>query len=434
MDSYTTRAGTPDDAEEIIAVSAAAFDARPDEQSRRNMIEHAAREAGLFRIVEVNARIVSVAKVHPHRLRVGRACEVLKGDVGGVATHPDFQRRGYGHALMLDVVDWMRREGYDLSRLGGYARFYRQFGYVPFPRRYVAFPIGPVRAGATTIPAEEVHHAPEGLPGVLRSYDAARDAVRHGELYEMLNGQRSGALVRDGEAELRAQAGLPSKPDPLQVVYELGGLVQGYAIGAEARSGIHGEEPAIAVNDIAFNPDCPEALVAVIQHILHEACSRSLRLVTARLPFDEAVLSILREAGITLRLEEAHEGIASNMMRIVNIESLFRKIAPELARRLDESGVSEWLVLTGREAMLEIRVDGEQVALAVAPGAVTVSDAASADGRLVTDQATLVKLIFGMLSFDEAVITGRGELNFVSQAVFRAWFPRQGCYGGWTLG
>jgi len=428
---YITRQGTPADAEAILTVDAAAFRRTPNPDTWPREVEAKREVAHLYRVLEVEGRIVSVAQVSPHRLRLGRAAEVLKGDVGGVATLPEYQGQGYGHAVMRDVVAWMRSAGYHLSRLGGYAPFYARFGYVPIPRRHILFPVGPVKAGATLIPAEEVCRLPAGLPGGLRPYDAGRDIIRQGDLYEMFNDRRSGAFLRDREAEARIAAHPPAAdPDPLCVVYEVNGVAQGYALAHTAEPNPHVSQPSVTVSDIAFNPAYPEALVALVKHMLGEAHRRSLPLVMVRMPFDDALFGILREERIEFRLVEQNEGLASNMMRIVNLESLLRAAAPELTANLAAAGLGGLLLAL----TLEIAADDRRVALAIRDGEVRVSPDSIPDMRLMLDQGTLIKLLFGLTTFVEAPIPDKESLPPAVRAALTGMFPRQACYGGYALG
>jgi len=428
---FLTRQGTLDDAEEILSVEMQAFRRQVDSAEWARLLDAKRKVAHLYRVLEVDGRIVSEAQVSPHRLRLGRAAEVLKGDVGGVATLPEFQGHGHGSAMMRDTVAWMRDAGYHLSRLGGYARFYGRFGYVPMPRRHVLFPIGPVKAGAATIPAEEIFRLPADLPGVMRSYDMGRDIIRHGDLSELFNGTRSGAFLRDRETEAKIAANPPpAESDPLRVVYEVDGEMQGYALSHTADPNPHVSRPSITISDIAIDPAHPEALVALIKHILSEAHRRSLSLVMARMPFDETLFAILRAERIEFRLVEQNEGIASNMMRIIDLEALLRAAAPELSANLAEAGIEKFLP----PVTLEIAVNGQRAGLEIAHGKVSATPSAAPDARLKLDQGTLIKLLFGQTTFAEAVFPSKSKLSPTARAALTGLFPRQACYGGYALG
>jgi len=429
--NYLTRPGTPEDAETILTVDLRAFGRTVAPAEWARAVEAKRVVAPHYRVLEADGRIVGVVQVAPHRLRLGRAAEVLKGDVGGVAVLPECQGQGYGATLMCDVTASMRSAGYHLSRLGGYARFYARFGYEPFPRRHVLFPVGPVRAGASVIPAEEVYRLPADLPGRLRPYDATRDVMRQGELRELFDGARSGAFLRDREAEARLAANPQSvAPDPLRIVYEVDGTVQGCALAHVADPNPHVSQLSVTVSDLAVNPAYPDALIALVKYILNEACRRSVPLVMIRMPFDEASLAVLRAERIEFRLVEQNEGVASNMVQILNLESLLRAAAPELTANLADAGLDSLLPTLA----LEIAVNGQRVGLEIAHGAVRVAPVSAPDARLELGQATLVKLLFGLTTFAEAVIPDKVSFSPAARAALTGLFPRQAYSGSYALG
>jgi len=435
MREFNIRCGAADDAEGIFEVMAKAFHVEENSSRWHSWRSLATNQATQFRVLEIDSRIISVALISPQRLRVGKSCEIIKGDVGEVSTLPEFQGKGYGSALMRDVVEWMRNNNYDMSRLGGYAGFYSRFGYVPFPRRFVEFSLESVKAGASTISAEEMYCPPEGLPGIVRSYDAGYDSIRRDELYQMFNGERSGAIVRDFnplhssslvQKSVKAPA-TPSLFNPFRLVYEVDGIVEGYLFATDYGRDVTPFEAHITIGDIAFNPARPDALEGLLKQILHFACGRGIKRVTARLPFDIAVLSVLTQAKITFKLEELQGAYATNMISIINLESLFRKIAPELTTRLKATNLEN---LSPNDVYVEIGFENQRVRLCVSDAGVSISPTNNATIQLITDQATLMKLIFGIISFEEAVIANREDIDSFGVALFSAWFPRQPCASG----
>lgn len=426
---FIIRQGTVADAEELLRVEQLAFRREWDAEEWARLLAAKREVAPLYRVLVVDGRIVSQAQVSPHRLRLGRAAEVLKGDVGGVATLPECQGQGYGHALLRDVTAWMRENGYHLSRLGGYAKFYGRFGYVPMPRRHVLFPVGPVRAGATTISPEEIYKPPADLAGTLRLYDPERDAVRCGDLRALFNDGRSGAFLRDHLSEGQVLASSPAAIPDLNIVYEAKGAMQGYALAHTADVNPHVSQSSVTVADLAINPACPEALVALIMHMLGEAHRRGLSLVMARMPFDESLFAILRAEKLEFRLVEQNEGLASNMMQIIHLESLLRAAAPELAANLADAGLDELLP----SLTLEFTTYDQRATLAIRNGTVEMT-AEVADVRLALDQGTLMKLLFGLITFAEADFPGKAELPPSVRAALTGLFPRQACSGGYALG
>ena len=279
------------------------------------------------------------------------------------------------------------------------------------------FPIEPVHGGAKLISVEEMFRPPEGLPGEVRPYDASRDAIRRDELYQIFNKGRSGSIVRDFNPNAKIPT-TPSEPDPLRVVYETNGVVEGYAFAGSGGETIH---------ELAFNPLRPDAFAGVMRQILYVAARNGVETVTSRLPFDATMLPILTQSTIAFELNESQGGYASNMIQIVNLESLLRKITPELESRLRTS------VLVDSCCEVEIGFGDQRVGLRVEAGNITtgvpVSDEAA---RMHTDQASLMKLIYGMLTFDEAPILNRDSIDPLTAEILRILFPRQHtASGGW---
>ena len=438
MKEFNIRCGTPDDAEGIFEVMAKAFRVEENSSKWHSWKNLATNQATGFRVLEIDGKIISVALISPQRLRVGRNCEVIKGDVGEVSTLPEFQGKGYGSALMRDVVKWMSEHNYEMSRLGGYAGFYSRFGYVPFPRRFVEFTLESVKAGASTISAEEMYRPPEGLPGIVRSYDAD-DSFRRDELYQIFNGERSGAMVRDlnplqSSVRLRKAAKTSATPllsDPFRLVYEVDGIVEGYLFATDYGRDVTPFEAHITIGDIAFNPECPDALEGLMKQILHFACQRGIKRVTARLPFDTAVLSILTQAKITFKLEELQGAYATNMIQIINLESMFRKICPELTARLRNSTVGNWHKFDSKDVFdLVIGFEGQRIGLRISKAEVNIYPVDSSTIQMLADQTTLMKLIFGIISFEEAAVANRQNLDSFGSSLLSTWFPRQPCASG----
>ena len=169
MQRLNFRGGVAGDAEAIFEVMGKSCRVEKNSDRWHSWYNLAVRDAQRFRVLEADGRITGVALITHERLCVG-SCEIIKGDVGEVSVLPDFQGKDYGSALMRDVVQWMRDNDYDISRLGGYSIFYRRFGYVPFPRRLVEFPIEPANAGANIISVEEAIL----LPSMIRIAVARR--------------------------------------------------------------------------------------------------------------------------------------------------------------------------------------------------------------------------------------------------------------------
>ena len=393
---------TPADAAAVFDVIAAAFAIPPGSdkwQSRKRSIE---REAQTYQVLTLDGRIVGAVHVADDKLRVGRVV-VRKADVGHVSIRPELQGRGYGTAMMTRLVERLRQDGYDVSRLGGRIRFYSRFGWVPFPRRFVEFEIGRLAAEAF-----DAMVAPEG-PGTVRHFEAARDSAARDALRRQFNAHRTGAL----------NPGPPPAARPFGLVYERDGQVLGY-LGATLTGVDHTPfEAALQIGDAACGLDCPAAVGEMVKRALRIARDAGVTRVSARLPFDRCILDALSQAGIGFSTRELEGSPAGNMLQVIDIGSLFAKLAPELEARLAASASSAWIGSVALEA------EGRRVALSFGQGRVAVHGPPSPSFELRLTQAELLRLVLGLNTIDELSCARDAALRPAERTLLRDLFPIQ---------
>ena len=73
-------------------------------------------------------RLVAALGIYPLPTKI-LGEDFLFSTVGNVATHPDFEGRGYMQKLMPIAMDELKRIGADVSRLGGARQRYNRYGY-----------------------------------------------------------------------------------------------------------------------------------------------------------------------------------------------------------------------------------------------------------------------------------------------------------------
>jgi len=413
------RTATPADAEAVGLVTQEAFGG-----SHAGWVAEACRRTPeAWRVLEHNGRIVSVCQIQLHPLRIGR-CQINKGDVGHVSTLPEFQGRGFGSELMRDTIGYLKEAGCQIGRLGGLIAFYSRFGWVPFARRYYEFPLEPARAGVRTLQPDEYLQPPKGFRGFVVPFDPVRHHEARARLHEAFNRDRTGAaVVTFGEPPKRHEA----KPDDtgLRLACEMGGELAGYVF-AFARPQDHTAfEAQVEIGEVAFDYGKPEALGALVAQVLRVAYQRGAKRVTGRLPFDERVESALRAAGIPYHLVEIHTAPASNMIRIVDLLGLLKRIASELEARLAASAVAEW------EGELAFCLDDAQSAVVESKGgSMGVWDWTPGEFRVNLDQATVLKLVLGLRSFSECARVNSVTDARIATEVCNALFPRQATASG----
>ena len=133
----SARPARADDLHSLLALFAASDVSRSAEPERAAQIwaETLAREGLAVFVSDVDSRIVATCMLisAPNLPRGGQA----HGIIENVATHPDFQGRGHGRAVIAAALDeaW-RRDCYHVLMQSGRAdpnvhRFYKACGFVP---------------------------------------------------------------------------------------------------------------------------------------------------------------------------------------------------------------------------------------------------------------------------------------------------------------
>lgn len=85
---------------------------------------HMKKHVGLF----VDNKLVSVVGVYPLPTQVLNS-KVNFCTVGNVATHPDYEGKGYMNSLLVRAMEIVKEEKYDACRLGGNRARYLRFGF-----------------------------------------------------------------------------------------------------------------------------------------------------------------------------------------------------------------------------------------------------------------------------------------------------------------
>jgi predicted acetyltransferase len=118
------------------------------------------------RVIFEQGRIVSALQIFTRRIRLGGRVVSL-GGIGSVATHPDYEHRGFASRLLRSAVIEMRARGMMLSLLfTGRTSFYERLGWIRIPHS-VRLCGKPRESGAGRLrPA-----LAEDLPAILRLYE-----------------------------------------------------------------------------------------------------------------------------------------------------------------------------------------------------------------------------------------------------------------------
>lgn len=418
------RQGTFQDSGRIFEVMARAFKIEKDSPKYAARKKEAEESPGTFRLLELDGQVVCIVRILRQPMAVGRTA-IIKGDVGEVSTDPDFQGRGLMTECMNDCVRWMGENGYDVSRLGGLVHFYSRFGYVPFPRNYVEFPLTSMSAAGRVQSARETMAPLDAGPGLVRHYRPQTDGPWRRWLSWRFNKDRTGAHVSESDSEPSAPAAIaPSPPEspqqlmsnPIELVYERDGRIFGFVSVVERPQEHSDFEAKVEIGSAAFDFTEPKVAGILVNHVLHIALERGAGRVTSRLPFDPKLYDSLAAGNVRFHTMSLHGAFASNMIRIINLYSLFQRIQPELDNRLSAAGVTGW------RGALDLSVGDQTVGIEIGAGVKVVEAPRGAAASIALGQADLMRLVLGLCSAREMI---RGTADARLLAILDILFPHQ---------
>jgi predicted N-acetyltransferase YhbS len=125
------------------------------------------------RVLEVDGRVVSHVRIFARRMLVGGTA-VPVGGIGSVATHPDYERRGFATALLRDAIERMEGAGHVLSFLfTGLIPFYDQLGWRVVPEPLYTAQAEEIAGVSATAGLSVRPFTSADLPAVARVYRRA---------------------------------------------------------------------------------------------------------------------------------------------------------------------------------------------------------------------------------------------------------------------
>ncbi|MCX8083242.1 MAG: GNAT family N-acetyltransferase [bacterium] len=364
-------------------------------------------------VLEADGKVIGAVRIIKHWMRIGKS-KILKGDVGEVSILPECQGKGYGHKLMEGTVRWMVENNYDISRLGGLCKFYKRFGYIRFPRRYIEIEIGrKAGAGASMVEEGEVMIEEE----MLKKIDTFRagDEGKCIKLRDEFNSRYNGSLIEES-------FGI----SPLFYVFREDGDVSGYIGGTRYEKEYSEFEARITIYQIAYRIDKPYVIQSLIKYINNLAYREGINRITLRIPFDPEIINAIKEIPVRFRLVETYGGISGNMLQVINMESLFRRLVPELEARLERSVMG---LYTG---VIRISIEKGNVILDIKRGKIDVVSNAKADTEIEIKEFYLLQLLLGLLSFSEVevILEKKTGVKANERDLLNILFPRCPVFSG----
>lgn len=360
--SFEVRASRPEERDEILDVTDAAFERTPREffDTAWRLDPNDAPE--LHRVGVLDGRIVSAVRISKKTIHVGCA-ELTLGGIADVATHPDFRGRGYSTEVLNECIRYMDESGYHLSMLfTGIQAFYRRLGWEVFPTYHHLFHL------------KQDARQSDRLSSIdLFDKDKHLEAVAH--VYDEFNLTRTATARRDVhyyESTLRWRF----DPRAFFVALE-GDEVVAYVRGA------FGEEAAL--HEFGCLPGSEETLRGLIQHFAVEAQVNGAQRIAATLPREERVLRALTEMAESVHVRQG----SGMMLRLMGVRRFLEALVPELERRAVAAGhaASFALGICCLNEQVEIRWDDWRI---------TIGDLSNPSLVLTLSPIVLLQLLIGI--------------------------------------
>ena len=339
--------------------------------------------------IEGEEKSVCHLLVIEYAMRIGTTVVRMAG-IGDVYTERAHRKKGYMRHLYEDTVRYMIAEGYDISMLFGIENFYTKFGYAPGLAGFECkVKTRDAEVAAETAPAAESYITrPIG--------DADMPAVL--DLYNANNAARVCSVVRTLEDFPKFHKGTwYGTPPDTQLWEDANGKLLAYAVWDHY-------DKAVKVAEVEAHDDAsfPTLLGFFAAQAVEKRCEDVQLFIPADHPFAEYVQRFGAEWAVT------YPRYGSGMLRLLNQQSFFEKIAPELERRLALSRFADY---TGT---LTFHTDLGTVALVVNQGRIAVIDKAQEGLRLELSQDKLTQLAIGYRSardvLNDPQVTAHGDV------------------------
>jgi|GEM_PF-898582 len=343
------------------------------------------------RIVVDEGKVVAGVAIVELPVRYGNATLKL-GGISCVATDPDMQKRGYGRACMQDTVEYMIRDGFDISFLLGIRNYYHRFGY---------------RSALIWAPVKLNPHAlPGTLPKGLRSRKMRRsDIPQMAALYERTIGKCDLAVVRTEEDwKWYFQFGRMSNG---AVLLNEGGELLAYTT-ANPGGRLRVNELAVADSKEAY-----QGVLAMLREQAKEAFANDIEVWTVP-EGGFARYCLCREYGQWHRWT-TYEG--GPMLRLMNVDPLFSKIASTLSQRWQNAPRN-----VAAEA-ITIRCPLGEVALVPKGGSLVIRPGEQAGEVVQMPDEALTELVMGFRPAEDILADANVRTTNAAKGVLGAVFP-----------
>ncbi|MGB9717340.1 MAG: GNAT family N-acetyltransferase [Thermoproteota archaeon] len=312
---------------------------------------------------ELGGSPVSWLIINDLEVKVGKAF-LKMGGVGGVGTLEEHRMKGYSRKVMEFSIEYMVRNGYDVSMLFGIPDYYVKWGYAStLPNCKITMPL---------------RNAERARPGLKARPMVKEDAGVILDIYELANEHRTGPLKRHRGEWFRFRKGswwgIPA--DGTVFEDESGRIVAYCASDRWPR--------VMRITEVGAVD------VALYEHVLRYACDVAFQKKATELeiyvPFDHPFAELCKSLGCTVSIDYPYA--SDGMGRIVNIKSTFEKLVPVFKDRLEKACVKEL------PSQISFKTDIGLITLEISDSGVSISEAVSTNW-IELPQWVLMQLILG---------------------------------------
>jgi predicted acetyltransferase len=346
---------------------------------------------------------VSGLWIHRLSAHFGRNVTLRMGGIGGVSTKEGYRMRGFARRVMEYSNRYMFEAGFDIAALFGISNFYERWGYVPALPEYRLY-----------LNVENLSPAHMNCSLVPFSDDYREDVVR---IYELNNKTRLCSVVRELDSWMWFNKGtrFGVNAEPMMLLDE-SGSPHGYISFDDV-------EDYTAVAEVGYSdPNVFESMAAVIRDRARKHGHEEAWLA---IPPDHPFSIFLRRFGC--RVTSAFNRSGGGMMRIINLETTFHKLVPELEGRLRRSGMAEW------KGEFHLCTDIGRLKIRISNGKVGVEPAGKGErARVEMPQSRLTQLIVGYRTVDDLILEENVYVTPSLLPIMRTLFPLSNPYIWWS--
>jgi len=336
-DGYAVhKPSTPGDLEQIYRLMSAVFPNEGVDALIGRLLDHYPEfTLDHFFTVRRGGETVAALVMIPQTWILG-GVELRVAEMGCVATRPDHRRRGLQRMLNDAFDGYAARHGFDLCALAGIPYFYRQFGY-----EYAVD-----LDHSTTMDADRIPDAGSGLEARPFTED---DIEAASAMLDEAQGRYHVRCPRTRGVWLMQHRTGHYNGEP----FKAAALTDGGELKAYVRYGVDASNGVLVLKEAGVeSPGYAEQALAYIG----AACkAQGLRKVNSRQFYgDEPTKTMIRLGGVSV-------APYAWQVKVLDLLSLLRKLAPLLEARLREAGyggLCETLNLNFRKFNVEVAVNG----------------------------------------------------------------------------